>query len=334
MKHKLDVEINLYQEKNKKVIFLGETIKGFLKIRPHEDLNVQEFGFQLVKVVTSEKEEIISTHSICSNDVLSQHEIYRFPINFINKEHESFKGKKLDITFKMKPYLITKENGNIKDKTKEYSINFIEKESIWTTVSYLNFYAEQSKYTITPQETILNHNSCFAIFLYTFLFGYFLCFTVSFAMKQESSLNNKVLIIYLIGLAITLFFNQYISKHVLGKIHLKIEETDDEYFTIHIKKDKKWRSIHRITAFFQIEEVNYGTRKSNERNTHTHYESKVYKVNPPYDNLALSFKYPKAAPTPLKIKAFRINWSLKLELATTFGFNYKFNWDFIVDKQY
>lgn len=334
MKQKLDIEINLYKEKFKETFYLGEPIKGFLKIRAHENINVQELGVHLIKVATGEKEEIVSTHPIYTEDIISEHEIYRLPIDFINDKHESYQGKKLKITFKIKPYLITKEDGNIKDKTKEYPVNLLENNKKWATNSFLDFDIKNQKFSIAPQKTVLSHRSCFALVLYTFLFVYLFVFFVGFAMKEKSGLNNEIVMIYLIGAGIILFFTQYISKLVLGKIHLKIEETDEEHFTIYIDKEKKWKSIHRVVVYYEIEEVNNGARESGESNTNSIYRSTVHKFKPPYDdNLAIPFKYPKTAPTPLKTKNIRINWRFKLELAATFGFNYNFNWDFMVQNK-
>ena len=164
MKNKLDLDINLYQEKGRKSFYLGETISGFLKIRPIEDLAIEELGFHLVKV--SIDEEIILSCPVSTNETLSHYEIYRFPFKFINHNYESFKGKKLKINFKLKPYLITKTEGKIKDETKTYPINFLEKRDIWTSTPYLDFYTQQPKYTIPRQNKTLVHNSCFPILMY------------------------------------------------------------------------------------------------------------------------------------------------------------------------
>jgi len=333
MKQLLDIEINLYQEENKKVFHLGATTKGFLKIRAKENINVQELGIHLIKVTTGQKDEIVFTQAIFNEDTLSKNEIYRFPINFVNSNHESYHGKKLQITFKLKPYLLTKESGNIKDKTEAYIIHFLEKDTVWATKPYLDFASKHSKYTIPPQETVLTHNSCLAVIVYSLLFLWFTFFLLGATMKQQNS-ADLLINLYLIGLGIIIFVNQYISNFVLGKIHLEIEETRDRNFTIYVGKEKKWQGIHRITAYFEIEEVNHGQRNSKDRMFHSIYKSQVYKLKPPYEDLKLSFKLPRFVPASLKTKDFQIKWSLKLKLATTSGLNYDFSWDFLVDKDY
>ncbi len=51
MNKKLALKINLYQEKGKEHFGLGEDIKGFIKVRPHENLEIGELGYHLVKVI-------------------------------------------------------------------------------------------------------------------------------------------------------------------------------------------------------------------------------------------------------------------------------------------
>ena len=109
MKNKLDLEINLYQKKGKEIFDLGETIKGFIKVRPQENLNIQEFGYHLIKVNLgsySKEEEIILTESICLAETLYQHEIYRFPIEFTNHNYESYQGKKAQLFFQVEAIFV------------------------------------------------------------------------------------------------------------------------------------------------------------------------------------------------------------------------------------
>ena len=297
-------------------------------------MNIQELGFHLIKVNLgsySKEEEIILTESICIDETLYQHEIYRFPIEFTNHNYESYRGKKAQLFFRLKPYLLTKENGKIKDKTEEYQIQLLDNQEEWTTKNYLDFKTKHPKHTISPQKTTLTLNSCLAIFTYSIL-SLFLGLSV---MSMQQSIPELLIKIYLIGLGIIIFISQYISNFVLGEIYLEIEGTMDGHFLIHIDNEKKWQQIHRISAYIEIQEFTYGAKSnSKDSNIYSIYKSSPHKFKPPYENLILPFKFPKDVPVSLRVKKFKIDWALKLKLATTFGLNFNFDWVFLVDKHY
>ena len=126
--------------------------------------------------------------------------------------------------------MLTKENGKIKDKSEEYQIHLLDNQEEWATKNYLDFKTKHPKYTIYRQETTLTHNSCLAIIIYSLLFLFLGFFLIGATLKQQN--NPDLLIkIYLIGLGIIIFVNQYISNFVLGEIYLRIEDTMDGNFS-------------------------------------------------------------------------------------------------------
>lgn len=315
------------------VFLLGETIDKEIKIIPHQDLNIDYLGYQLIleargKISTTQK--VLFTKYLLKASQLTKGKEYTFNIKFTNNETETFSGRNLSLIARLEffvrtPDKIESEESNLLSKL----VNTFKDNSEFIKTIYLRFKSKSALYQVDSPPSKLYTTTSNSLILFAF-FGCFFLFILG--------LNKGWPTLYgvAIGLMVLAVIFGYLFPFLLvGNIRIRYSNEGNHQFRLCLGNDRKWRAIQELKIRYAVREEVLDTRGTTTSKIieQLFWSSESVKKNPLNEECFL-FDFPKKKNMPCTVAVgdSRIYWVVILKVRLFLGFSYTYEDEFIVKK--
>lgn len=339
MKQLCDIEIQL-EGGNSISRNLGETVKGELVIKPHVDLPVSLLGYDLIVEVRGQmrnKSRGVINKSLMWDEELKAGKTYRYPIEFQNSIYESYIGINANILMKFEGYVkIDKSKAKRKGSAiKSFYGMFDFKEKKIQKDLYLNFTSENNQYAVQDKSLHLEIQSLINDLVPMLFFGLFFVFLI--ASSFEDLLMPIIFLVVGIVFAVIVYY--LIGAFFIDEIKAELIDNNLKNFKYEFKNGKKWRTVEKVTASYEIHEKVVDDRgTSNITLDKIRYKSNKIIFEQPIKEAIAVFDFPEGLPGTYSIPDLHtfddmeIYWLLKVQVIIFFGIKFTFKKEFLVKK--
>lgn len=330
MKELCKIEI-LLEGGNTKHRVLGERIKGEFIITPFYDLPVSMIGYDLIGEVrgkTATETQGVLNEYVGWNKLLKANETYHFPINFVNKSHETYSGIDLNCLIKFEVYLkidrmkALQMTGAVREFYGKFNWG---KEKKIAKGMYLNFGGDTNKYLLKTKDFKLSIES-YLKYIWTFI----VTGLVTYSYSEKT--GWKFAPFFGAG-ALLILLHHLLGVVLIGKMKGVFTKNSGEQFQVKFTNSKSWKTTQKLSVKYEVrEQVVDGRGTSTVTYDNAIFTSPSQNITEFKKGVLLDFDFPKGFPPTSTIADAKIYWVLKVKIKTKIGLSFSFNQEIIVNK--
>lgn len=309
---------------------VGEIRKGEIIIRPKENLDIYQFGFELImegRGRTSVITKVASKKKLLGKKTLLKGEEYQFDIEIIGALPGSYYGKNIKFNWKVKTY-IALQNSSYQELRKELIKGF-KLQSAFNPDKFLSeefdltINQSSQPFTVINKPQPLKSSGCFHWVI--FILGTFIPFLILHKQNHPSTF----LIAGCISFTIFILFilPHYYKKSVIGQIDFNVENMEDDSFLMSFNFTKNNKRIKKVDVHYLVVEKvidNRGTSSTTHK--HTIYKSENQQKKHPSKTEDFIFKFPeKNIPPTFYSRNIKFYWEAKIKIQLDIGLTSNFS---------
>ncbi len=309
---------------------VGEIRKGIIVITPKENLDVYQFGFQLImegRGRTSVITKVASKKTLISNQTLLKGEEYRLDIEIIGALPGSYHGKNIKFNWKVKTF-IELQDSSYKHLRKELVKGFkllsaFNPDKFLSKEFDLTIIQSSQPYAVLNQPQSLKSSSWVPWLI--FILGTIIPFFILHKMEHSST----YLIIGSISFLLFIMFviPHYYKMNIIGQIGFNVENMEEDSFLMSFNFSKNNKRIRKFEVnYIVVEKVVDDRGTSSSTHTHTFYRSGKQEKRHPSKTEDFIFKFPEyEVPPSFETGDFQIYWEAEIKIQLDIGLSSNFS---------
>lgn len=311
----------------------GELVEGKIILIPHEDIQIQQLGYRIVIIVSSNGtsyDYVISQKTYARDQKFLAHKEYIFPIRFYNNKYETYQGISFSYFFRMNVFAIHATSEN--EQSFLSRMNPFKKDKVWNIKKTLVFEAKKNQYHISSKDIPLKLDTAyilrpFGITLNIFILLFFLATNV----VDSFSLEYFLMIFLIFILPYLVYF--FIAYFLVGKINVEFKNIERGIFKASIRNNRNWKGVNNISSNYKVIEE---TRRDDNDQTlmyEVSHKSALQAYQNPITTLEPIFKFPKDELQTVNLQGARVFWLFEVKIKSFLGIRLTFKNEFTTRKR-
>lgn len=243
---------------DKKVIAVGEAVKGEVLFLPKIDINIVSIGCRLVLVKTAfgnEDLDELQEVSFTKFKKLKNYKEYRYSFSFKAVAPAAYNGGSINLRWEVRTFVKLKTEAYLKIRNahlRRYGLSYsTDTRSILDEKMPIKIIDNRQLIEVKTTERTVSVNDNFITFAF---FGLFVLTVFGLAMSGVADKFGAFLLISAF-LIIVLLIPHYIKKGILNSIQITSRSLSDKQFEIllNLSKNKRW--IRKVQAQYVVRET-------------------------------------------------------------------------------